>query len=141
MTAVTAARTPDSFVFPDGLDAETQARLERAHQTECGRVHVFSSQYRIDAPYVWTPQFSWCNTVAMSSTRDGVETMHHMIVQEWLAIQPAPLRLPPRDSIDPDEFRGDDREHAELLFRGSDPDTKHTLLGRNPGMWRQDDEE
>lgn len=140
MTAATQERTPDSFVFPDGLDAETRARLERAHQTERGRVHVFSSQYRIDAPYIWTPQFGWCNSAATSSTRDGRETLHHMSIQEWMAVQLVPTPIPRRDSIDPDEFQGDDLQHAELLFRRSDPDTKHTLLGRNPGMWQDDDD-
>jgi hypothetical protein len=140
MTAATLEQTLDTFAFPGSFDADTRERLERAHQTQCGRVHVFSSGYRIDAPYVWTPQFSWCNAVTVSSVLDGVETQHHMSYPEWRAIQPDPRRQPVRDSIDPDEFTDDDCEHAELLFRRSDPNTKRTLTGRNPGrLWQDED--
>lgn len=140
MTAAAVEQTLDTFAFPGSFDADTRARLERAHQRNRGRVHVFSSGYRIDAPMQYAREFGWCNAVTVSSVLDGVETLHHMSYPEWRAIQPDPSRQPVRDSIDPDEFTDDDCRHAEMLFRRSDPKTKRTLTGRNPGrLWQDED--
>ena len=71
---------------------------------------------------------------------DGLRVVRitHMSRAEWEAIQPPRKIYPPRDSIDPDEYRGDDVQYAEMLFRRSDPATKRGLVSRNPGMWQDD---